>query len=272
MLVYKIREFGKKYEDASTSDDTLFKQILFSANPNSFDDKHDRFILPEIPKLDSEEEIDIISTQITEKHIGNKNLKSFFENKKKIKEKLRVRDIFIDELKYSIRQENKNYGICSFTKNWNQLKNWIEYGNSNNGFAIGFETDDLIKLDLFSYAADVVYSNEYPQIPLLDYFPSDSSNPLDWFTNVFSKTFFIKSIDWKHENEWRIVKSFVDNPFSIERKFKFPAGIIKEIVLGFETNSKNTEKVVSFFSGSSIPIYKTYLPEDSYELKRIKIN
>lgn len=271
MLVYKIREFGKKYEDASTSDDTLFKQILYFANPNDFEDPFDRFILPNFPKLESEDEIEMVANKITEIHIGYTDLISFFKYKNVLKEKLRNRDNFISQFKDLIRRENNNYGICSFTKDWNQPKNWINYGKLNSGFAIGFELKDLTKSPFLSYADDVKYLKEYPKISLVDYFPSNSSNPLEWYTNVLSKTFFIKSIDWQHENEWRAVQSFVGLN-SINRKLNFQPQIIKEIILGFNVKSEDMEKVISFSSIYDIPVYKTILADNSFELKRNKIN
>ena len=78
-------------------------------------------------------------------------------------------------------------GVCCFFPNVNDGLSWGHYGNLHRGFAMGISTS---RLDLSVLKLEkVTYSKTPPR-----FFPQSSNNAMAR-----------KSLDWKHEQEWRFL-------------------------------------------------------------------
>lgn len=141
----------------------------------------------------------------------------------------------------------KKMGVLSFCNNNNNAVLWSMYTN-NLGFCVEFDYN----LFGFKYYGPfpIHYTNDMEKISLCEYGGAIS---MLIQTNV-------KTDDWKHENEWRLIvsnpvgqdfKTFgpmseqFNNEFDHDRKMRYPISAIKGIYFG-----------VNFFRDSSIPVAK----------------
>lgn len=108
------------------------------------------------------------------------------------------------------------YGLYCLTQDETNFLMWSYYSNSHKGFCVGFNTEKLIRLKLFSLGGKVLYKNQFPKIPLFN-------NEDSFFLNIF----FTKSKVWKHENEYRLL-----HKFKTGKSHAIPIDIIEEVILG----------------------------------------
>ncbi len=176
----------------------------------------------------------------------------------KSKESIRV-PALIDELclsdpKYDkdlIKQQIKDYiskgkpvqaynnKISCFTETKDSLLMWAYYANNYSGACLQFD------FDKDNYLKSKIHKVHYSTIRPTDYESFD--------------VYFWKSIQWSHEQEWRLV---VD----CEQDF-IKTTSISAVILGARMDSKPKEEVVSLARKHKIKIYESYPSNEKYELE-----
>ena len=162
---------------------------------------------------------------------------------------------------------NRKIGILSLSKTKRNLAMWAYYALNHQGFVIGFDhnhpyfhTNGL--RDLWD-VKKVEYSCRRPARTLVN------SHEID---NIFTKSLY-----WKNEKEYRIIKmlSLADSVIPIREGypvclFKFPPEAVKEVVLGEKIDAvtiKNLKKALQNECWENIKILKAESDE-----KRFKLN
>lgn len=244
-IIYKYRDWSDKRHQETLRDNTLFL-----ASPNSFNDPFDCKLPDNILHLDSIEK--------KEKYVANfvKNAKTIGKEDeiKDAVEKLRE-NLNTDLLGFHERLElakndraNTMYGVISFSKIWNSSLMWSYYSNYHKGFAIGYDLAKIKNLEIYTILGDVNYNNlyDYPSIdPLTD----------EWSRAI--QRIFNKAYDWKHEQEYRLIKNFSPNPPTLEdRKVIIPDNCIHEIILGMKIQKDHEEEILTIARKKSIRVYK----------------
>jgi hypothetical protein len=188
---------------------------------------------------------------------------------------LKVRELydsaFLDNL-YKTQCEKVNYdiGIFSLSKNWNNSLMWAHYTISHKGICIGFDSkhnyfSDYISSDGNSskIIKEVVYSENRVKIPMV--LGQEKLNYEPYIT---------KSMDWKYEEEIRIISSLnlsnniiSKKPFDIHL-FKIPHNCINEIILGANIELQNEKEIRNFALGKNIKIYKAKISDKEYDMER----
>lgn len=97
-----------------------------------------------------------------------------------------------------------NVGILCLTEEWDEPLFWGHYAAKHTGICIGFRTDR----DVFRLANEITYQDELPIIMR----PQDSND------DMVRKAFLTKSIAWKHEKEWRIIKHKTPDSIQAEQR------------------------------------------------------
>lgn len=119
----------------------------------------------------------------------------------------------------------RTFGIYSTTPLIDNFLMWSYYSDSHKGFAIGYDTKNLVASNIFGMGGAMLYSNEFPEVPL---FPTEEDHH-------FLSLFLTKWEIWKHENEYRLIHTFKKG-----KVLEIPKECIAEVVLGvnFPENEK----------------------------------
>lgn len=162
---------------------------------------------------------------------------------------------------------DKTFVILSLTENALSIPMWAHYGSNNKGFVIGFETDNDFFFEKdrqeLSYRNLRKVNYSYERMIIKDIYNMDE----------VEATFFCKSIEWKYENEWRVLRRLEDAVF-IESTglylFRFNRKIIKEIYFGFKCDSETKNRVIGLVKSNSeyqdVKFFQITLDEKDYKL------
>ena len=186
-----------------------------------------------------------------------------------------IRNTFTQEwfdkhFKEAYEKTNSEIGILSLSRNWNNSLMWSHYTNSHKGFCIGFnEKHEFFNnylsedKDTSKYTLDVVYSETRVKIP------TQLSQPRLLFEPQTTK-----SVDWRYENEVRVIatlnaalKSIKAKPFEIFL-FSVPHDAISEIVMGVNIRQEDDQLIRSFGKKNNIPIFKTKISDVEFDMNR----
>lgn len=191
------------------------------------------------------------------------------QKEQKVKEKFDY--VFLDNLyKSQYEKVNKDIGIFSLSKNWNNALMWAHYTISHKGFCIGFDSkhnyfSDYISSDGNSSKVikEVVYSENRVKIPMV--LGQEKLNYEPYIT---------KSLDWRYEEEIRIISSLnssinkiLKKPFDIYL-FKIPHDCINEIILGANIELQNETEIRKFALKKNIKVYKAKISDTKYDMER----
>ena len=193
--------------------------------------------------------------------------KSERELKKICKEKL-LDDIygnkFINKLRKLLREgAEKEFGIVSLTSKKDDLLMWSHYADDHKGFCIGYDVKKLI--DSIDYNEKIIgpnptaciqekinYSKVIPEFSLFD---RDYEKVVNLLTT--------KSIDWKYEDEYRILKIN-----SCNKTIKLDDETIKEIILGCKMNNSVKQEIREIVNNN---LHGTKILEANMSLKKFKL-
>lgn len=171
----------------------------------------------------------------------------------------------IDEhIKNTFNKEvNDSIGILSLTKDYENLLMWAHYANEYKGFIVEFEK----KSELFSNALKVEYKEERPSVKMRRIEPN--------------RLFFTKSIHWKYENEYRVLKMLKDalpEDINLEKDmylFRFPKIVIKSIYCGCNMDINIKKKISSIVENdkelSHVKIFDSYISDKYYKLEFVQV-
>ena len=243
--------FFKYYSVTEKSIDSFTKSQFFFSHPLHFNDPFDSsFQLIDLTNLEQNEIVNFYS--INREFTFLKNVKDHHSLRDKIIKALNTekKDFINRTLTYYWNMIFKEIGIFSMTGSGENLLLWSYY-NSHKGFAVEFADFPIDNLNTFgpfpvNYAAN--YEVIYPKNAEL------KNEELLYLTNI-------KSDQWKHEEEWRIILKRKDlsiphfsylNHKNENRLFNYSPSIIKSVILGF-----------SFFAG----FYMTLLGEGTNDIE-----
>lgn len=126
------------------------------------------------------------------------------------------------------KKELNRFGILATTTKKDNLLMWAHYANCHKGFCIGFDKFILFK-SIQSTLSPVIYEKELPKIPLLFN---------DKYATSYLRLLTTKSIDWRYEDEYRIV--LIEGA---RTKFYLPPEGIKEIIFGLKMPEQHKEEI-----------------------------
>lgn len=152
--------------------------------------------------------------------------------------------------------------IACFTENLYSSLMWAHYADSHKGFAVEYKA-----IDLFPEVLPVQYSPERIDATDLVFYCLAYKLSTEYHIHSESKDMLLptkilinKTMDWKHEKEWRIFKQ--DPPeLDFEKEYKGGHQVIlkkspKAIYLGCRIERKHVEILCNIARDKSIPVYK----------------
>lgn len=174
----------------------------------------------------------------------------------------------------------KGIGISCFSEARDSILMWAHYAAEHSGVCIGFDTTK----HFFQTAWQVQYQDALPII----YRPSDSPD------TMLSKSLLTKSIHWKYEREWRIVR----RTMTLEQQratackyahcsseelevmanqngpgfYRFPNQVISEVILGVKMKPEKKLQVLRWIQEAKIevPIYEARRHPSEFRLEFTK--
>ena len=188
-IIIRIPDFLYKYSPINPNFlDSVSQYYLWLSKPTEFNDFFDSRIL-----LDTDSAVNDIDGHM------NTVFKNFDFKQKAINMYTKIREydpaLFHDLVNIPYLNVVGNFGICCFSTKCDNLLMWSHYANRHKGVCVkyNFENEKYIS----SILHPVTYSKEYPKVKYVD----------SYNYGVFEKLFLTKSIDWKNEDEWRLVQT-----------------------------------------------------------------
>jgi hypothetical protein len=148
--------------------------------------------------------------------------------------------------KVFIKKSNTLIGVLSLTEKSNNLLMWSHYARSHKGFCIGFDKSapffnrQRSEQDEFYHLRKVKYSSMRP------------TSRVSQLSSV--ELFFMKSLAWEYEQEWRMCAVLNDSEKTIEASphsihlFMFPRMAVKEVILGACMDDKVKSNLLKILS------------------------
>lgn len=148
----------------------------------------------------------------------------------------------IQETLNNIRKESlSKIGVCCFSKNNSNLIMWSHYADSHQGFCLEFDSN----FEPFSKNFEVTYKSEIPDINA-DLLFNEEVEP-----EFLQKLLSFKSIDWKHEEEIRVIHK------ESNKSYNYPTRSLKAIYFGIRANQSDIEIICSIIKSQN-PTVKFY--------------
>jgi hypothetical protein len=211
-------------------------------------------------------------------------------------------NLYMDELESyqpDIRAFLESVKISCFSKENDNLLMWSHYADGLRGFCVEFDEDLIVsnELDkepsivsvfyadkppvvdkmLYSLAKDQIWYHEMAiqEEPHSTYVPDYKQALIDaeqLLNELYTKTVATKPIEWKYEEETRLV--FSTNNNNEGEFFKYPAEAIKGIIFGEKINLKARETLIQIIETKKISIPMKIAERDieSYKIKFAPLN
>ena len=143
--------------------------------------------------------------------------------------------------------------VASFSETWESIPMWAYYADSHKGVCMKYEFD---RLD----SSDISYQNVKNALHKVWYSEQRFNDPHCKFTP------FVKSLQWAHEQEWRLFKE------GEEEYLYIPC--ITEIYLGINFDDSKIDCIVDELKKKDrkIKIFQIYTKPNNYEFERVRIN
>lgn len=134
---------------------------------------------------------------------------------------------------------NSLLGALSLSEIRNHELMWSHYADEHRGYVIGFDVahqffnQKKTDVDELRHLRKIDYREKPPVINLMN-------------TNG-EELFFVKSLKWKYESEWRILLPLADSSKIIDRQpypahlFNFPIDAVTEVILGGRMSAQDKE-------------------------------
>lgn len=131
-----------------------------------------------------------------------------------------------------------NNKISCFSEIKDSLLMWAYYANNYKGVCIEFDFSNVS--DLKKHIHKVQYSQNRPNL------------------HESFDTYFWKSIQWSHEQEWRIV-AYTDDEY-------LSTPCIKSIILGARIEEEDEKKLIDLARENNIKVYRSYPSNKEYRI------
>lgn len=147
----------------------------------------------------------------------------------------------------------ETFRVSCFTESPYSILMWAHYANSHKGFCIEYEVPPYGEpyIQLFHNLLPVIYSDE--RISILDQCVRSLQPPgltQDILWDIFRYGLLMKSLDWKYQNEWRLISC--DSMLSDEN-YNCKFFKIKKVFWGNKMDHRSRLKIIEICKQKQIP-------------------
>ncbi|KDN54419.1 DUF2971 domain-containing protein [Flavobacterium seoulense] len=140
-------------------------------------------------------------------------------------------DFFLEDIRSAIlKSAIDNVGICSFSKNYNDIKMWAHYADSHKGICMVFDKDLLIGSLQNVKLEEVKYLNNLIEIEIVG-FENDIQLSVPKIDDIVN----LKNSCWEIEDELRLFINFFNK--NSRRLFPYNPKSLKGIIIGQKMES-----------------------------------
>jgi len=242
------------------SKDNLKNCQLYFSSPSKFNDPYDCAIGWIKEELD-ENDVEIMINELNkQKDISELIDKSPEEQKEQIRNIMKIQpenlkkrnEEFIRNINKSVNGPFKNFGVCCFSEEIDNILMWSHYSNSHQGFCLEFET----KYDLFNNKLfPVIYDQKIPVIKLQELLTKNSSCDNSKFVRTKSKY-------WEYEKEWRLIDKDKNGVF-----YKYEINSLSGIYFGCRMEKTKRKTICSIMKNHNANVNYYEMVPDKLEFK-----
>lgn len=275
-----VPDFLYKYTSFDYAENVLAKNKIYFAKRRELNDPFDSIVTLDLSTCEKREEV-VRKSNIELQELVDKGKISECSLSKWVDKKHQER--VIEDEKYAIeclgsRQsfDAANVGLYCLTEIKDSIAMWAYYADNHKGCCLRLKIKKSVEYFPLCFINKVEYSNKRPL-----WGKNINPNP---YSNPFCQ-FIIKSKEWQHEKEWRVLMqdSRVKSPItgkSILDKTRFPdyiemikkmkgaghyslsKGLLSGIILGCNMENAKKETIISMANKRRIKVYqvvpKTY--------------
>ena len=253
-IIYKYRDW-----EIPNHKRILQNNELYFASPRDFDDSLDCKVFPEFSNM-TNLELDSYIRKCAE----------FYSIDFKIA-CLKFKDLYKAQNEYNNIFDlviNEEYGILSLSWNWQNNSLWSNYANMHKGFCIGFVENEVKKINDLSFIGFVNYTNEKTQLKPICI--SDFEIKKQEVVNQAIKRITIKSVDWIHEDEYRLMKNFYSNKSKLNTRIvKVKNNAISDVTLGINITNNNKKEILNLCEMKGVIVYQSYKDKNKINRRQI---
>ena len=215
----------------------LWNDELYLSSADKFNDPFDSCVMVNLAGS-NEEWVKVI----TDIHTEPLKRKLTQEEENEWRKRIHLMDT--DELKddrksfvenYIMEYSRKHTGVCCLSGKEDNILMWSHYAKDHTGICLEFDYSNPVLLP----ARKVTYEGDYPKMNILDFRDKDKIIDL----------YFIKSNDWKYENEYRISSVNIVNG-----TMKFNHQILIGVICGEAMKDEHVEELKEILSWRSTPL------------------
>ena len=260
-ILYKYRSLSREGKCYKRTRDIFLKDELYFPHPDQINDPFDCKVPPTFFENISKKEILSCLNNKLPRFAPDLDLETI----EMLKNVVRSGDVKIicQEIKNKFKEgKYRNVGVLSFSEKNLDIRMWSHYSDSHQGICIGF---DCTKMYFHFNGANLSGKKvRYPRdngYPRWNHFTGDYSANND-------KIYFTKSLDWKYEQEWRIIL-----PEKGRTSQKFIPDALVSVHLGCQILEEHRKDVINWClrREHKPKIYETKKDESSYTLKENEI-
>jgi hypothetical protein len=264
MIVYKYRDWNNAFHKK-----VLTANELYLASPRDFNDPFDCKIIENFSLL-SPKEIDDYLLSAAENSFKNHpdKFRLIPMSITSFKQRCKNADDMQREFNQIVEKDHDElFGILSLSKTWQSIPMWSYYSNCHKGFCIGFDEIKIRDARIFQKAADVIYSENFPQIK-----PKANKNEKESLENAFIKQ-YVKSEEWKHEQEYRLLRNYFPKPpiSSKERIYKIKNDAFAEVIIGINMLNEYKQEIVKICKAKNISVFQAKKSMFSFNMEREQV-
>ena len=183
----------------------------------------------------------------------------------------RAIDAVINQEYQDLQKTANSFRIACFAETPFSMLMWSHYANNHQGFCIEYETPDysVDNADLYHNLFPVIYTDTRTDLTNLSLNWNSTgtlSNEALW--NYYKYGLLCKSLDWKYQNEWRLIsydKLLTDNSYNCQF-FK-----IKKVYLGNKMPSEERIKIIKICKDKGISYAGVTIAPDRFMMSNCGI-
>lgn len=141
----------------------------------------------------------------------------------------------INEYSEVLHRESEHLGVLSLSESDTISSMWSLYGDEHKGVCFGFDIDELFSKSPYTrsdWLARVEYLEESKIVRnAYIFYMMSFSGKLNDYHEFVRRNFYLKSENWKHEREWRVVA-----PAMGGQTYKLNLTAIKSVTFGLKTD------------------------------------
>ena len=170
-----------------------------------------------------------------------------------------------DEFK-SMQETANHFRVACFAQTPYSMLMWSHYSRNHQGFCIEYETPDYSEdnADIYHNLFPVIYTDTRTPLTELSINWETTGNLTDddiW--NIYKYGLLSKSIDWKYQQEWRLI--FYDKQFKDEN-YNCKFFKIKKVYLGNRMSPKDRWETIRICQENNIPYTGVTIAPDQFKM------